>query len=167
MNHMVWGEDAAVTSLATNGASVSTMLARAEAFDALFDEARPVGHNVAWFWCEAPEIHLDGSGDLVALRQHIVEWVAGRNARGWLTVVKTVIPCGVDPGFEAARREINDWIRSGASGAFFIDDWAAVWPGDASSYPALFTLDKIHTSALGAALGVGECSAPLCRLLAS
>lgn len=166
MNHMDWGEGAIVSSLATNGATVSAMLARAEAFDALFDDSRAAGRNVAWFWCEAPEMHVDGSGDLVALRQHIATWIADRNARGWLTVIKTVIPCGVDPGFEAARSEINDWIRAGASAAAVIDDWAAVWPGDAASYPSLFTSDMIHTSALGADFGVNESSAPVCRRLA-
>lgn len=157
---MAWS-DSKFASLATNGASVSTMLARAASFDALFDDSLPPGRNIAWFWCEAPEIGLDGGGNLPALEEHIATWIAGRARRGWTTVIKTVIPCGLSPGFEAARGQVNAWIRSGASQADLIDDWAAIWPGDAAAFPSLFEPDLIHTSSAGAQLGVSESSAPL------
>jgi hypothetical protein len=110
-------------------------------------------------------MHLDGSGNLALLEEHIEAWVAGRNERGWITVVKTVIPCGHTPGFQAARGEVNEWIRSGASCAAFIDDWAAIWPGNAATHPNLFEPDQLHTSSAGARFGVHESSAPLCQLL--
>lgn len=159
-NHMAWG-DGKFASLATNGASVNTMLARAASFDALFDDSLPPGCNVAWFWCEAPEIGLDGGGNLPALEQHVATWVAGRARRGWTTVIKTVIPCGLSLGFEAARGQVNAWIRSGASRADVIDDWAAIWPGDGAAFPSLFDSDLVHTSSAGAELGVSESSAAI------
>jgi hypothetical protein len=164
-NHMAWGEGSRFASLASNGASVSTMLARAAAFDALFDASLPPGGNVAWFWCEAPEMRLDGSGNLPALKERMAMWMAGRARRGWTTVIKTVIPCGLSPGFETARQDVNAWIRSGASGASAIDDWAAIWPGDAAAFPSLFEPDQLHLSPAGAALGVSESSAGVLELL--
>jgi hypothetical protein len=76
-------------------------------------------------------------------------------------------PCGLSLGFEAACQDVNAWIRSGAAQADIIDDLAAIWPGDAAAFPALFEPDMLHASPSGAQLGVRESSARVLELLAT
>lgn len=157
-NVMLFGNDiVTVSNIASIGASLTgTMLPRAAAagagtFDFYYNAGLPAGNNIAFLWVEANGLNVtDGSGNLATEKSNTTAWVSGRQATGWRVIVKTLLPHGSSSTFNTKRLDYNDWLRSGASGADFVDDQASRWPyvpGDNIGYDIG---DNIHVGLQGA-----------------
>lgn len=155
-NLMMFGNDFATNSnFATAGWSTSDMVANLPALNATFDGT--ADDNFAWFWAEGPTLGINGGpGNLALAQSDTATWCASVNGVGWKSFVKTVIPGGTNPAFEANRLAYNAWLRTGASGATVIDDQAARWPGTPGDNIWYDIGDDLHTGFQGASWIAGS-----------
>lgn len=146
-----------VNNIASIGASLNgTMLPRAAAagagtFDFYYDSGLGSANNIAFLWAEANGLNVvDGSGSLPNEKSGTTTWVSGRHATGWKVIVKTILPHGTNALFNTKRLDYNDWLRSGASGADYVDDQASRWPYSPGDNVGYDIGDNIHVGFQGA-----------------
>lgn len=90
-----------------------------------------------------------------------VTWISGRKTVGFKTVILTMTPHGQSAGVGPSANYItksaafNAWVRAGSSGADYILDIAAVWPGGPDTHLELYDTDWIHYGFQGARVRAG------------
>lgn len=166
-NAMLYGNDTVTaTNLGSVGATLAVMTARAASADAAYNGALGAGHNLLNLWPEANDIGLTGTGDVAALKAAIVSYVSARKAAGFRVGLTTLLPHGQSAGvaphanYLSKAADLNTWLRAGSSGADYIRDIAAVWPGGPDTRPDLYESDWIHLSVHGAHLANVLCFEP-------